>query len=375
MDRRWWWVGFVVLILTGGILLLFWTRRKSTLKPIKAHSHITPTTCASFSTTDPSCSSSPLFPSDRRRSKDTLKIVNFNAEWLFLFGGSGSVKCPAETCPWVNALSAANHVARVAQLLRKIDADIVHLSEVEDCRALRALLVGIPDLGYVPYLVKGNDRGTGQNVAMLSRIDPKGPLKRSNKRQDYPIKGSTCGGNPGSTGCSKHYIAPLSVSNSSGSTTNLVIVGLHLLAHPNDKVRCSQREAQATLLRDLAREHSQQGEKVILIGDYNDFDVKAIGPDGALPISKALEILYDGSGSGRSLVNAASLLPNEERYSCWYDKNNNCKVDGPQELSMFDHILLDQRLNIAEVRMYHEEMPTCTDRVSDHWPFAITIQL
>ena len=47
-----------------------------------------------------SCSQVPEIPEDRRPRKDRLRVASFNAEWLFLFGGSGSVDCPGRGCPW-----------------------------------------------------------------------------------------------------------------------------------------------------------------------------------------------------------------------------------------------------------------------------------
>lgn len=47
-----------------------------------------------------SCSEPPSEPEDRRVRKDRLRIASFNAEWLFLFGGSGTVQCPGKGCPW-----------------------------------------------------------------------------------------------------------------------------------------------------------------------------------------------------------------------------------------------------------------------------------
>jgi hypothetical protein len=46
------------------------------------------------------CFVAPAIRGDRRRDKDTLTVANFNAEWLFLEGGSGSIECPSESCPW-----------------------------------------------------------------------------------------------------------------------------------------------------------------------------------------------------------------------------------------------------------------------------------
>ncbi len=46
------------------------------------------------------CSAVPRESEDRRVKKSRLRVASFNAEWLFLFGGGGSVDCPGRGCPW-----------------------------------------------------------------------------------------------------------------------------------------------------------------------------------------------------------------------------------------------------------------------------------
>ena len=50
----------------------------------------------------PSCATIPDVPMDRRPwdRNGTLSVMNYNAEWLFYDGGSGSLKCPGPQCPW-----------------------------------------------------------------------------------------------------------------------------------------------------------------------------------------------------------------------------------------------------------------------------------
>jgi exonuclease III len=331
-----------------------------------------------YSTAPLNCFQAPSVPEDRRKDKKHLKIANFNAEWLFLFGGRGGIRCPAESCPWSTINEAMSHLSKVADMLAKIDADIVHLSEVEDCRVLSTLLKLIPgDHGYKPYIITGKDHATGQNVALLTRIDPFEDIQRTEKRGQYPVPQSTCGSNgpKGTIGVTKHYIARIKASNEKGKTFNFLFAGLHFLARPSDKTRCPQREAQAVVLRDLVRSKTMDGEYVVILGDFNDYDPLAIGVDNRKPISATLPILYQSSGRNMTIRNAAGLVPVEDRYSCWFDVNQNCRVDGNKERVMIDHILLDSRLNIVEAKFHHDYEPTCEDRVSDHWPFSVKLRL
>jgi hypothetical protein len=59
--------------------------------------------------------------------------------------------------------------------------------------------------GYKSYLRKGTDTYTGQNVGLLTRVDPVEDLWRSSNTAPYPISGSQCGysGSAGTYGCSK----------------------------------------------------------------------------------------------------------------------------------------------------------------------------
>lgn len=47
-----------------------------------------------------SCGAAPVQPGDRRANRDELTVGNFNAEWMFLFGGTGGLVCPGRACPW-----------------------------------------------------------------------------------------------------------------------------------------------------------------------------------------------------------------------------------------------------------------------------------
>lgn len=208
------------------------------------------------------CNLPPLNPGDRRVNKDILKIVNFNAEWLFLYGGSGSIKCPTQSCPWATKEDAQDHLKRVAAVIAKIDADVVNLNEVEDCRVLRVLLDLLPEgHGYLPYLVASRDSATGQHTALLTRIDPNLPVLRSDDRVSYPVPETECKRlNAGNLGVSKHHIAEIDVEDSTGRVIPLVFIGLHLLARPGDARRCTQREAQAVNQKQSRKMNTQKGK-------------------------------------------------------------------------------------------------------------------
>ena len=364
----WWWC-------LGGAGLTYVLLLRPRPSPTK--SWPAPSPAEQYQAHSPSCFQAPATPGDRRRDKSRLKVVNFNAEWLFLYGGRGNIRCPADSCPWTNMVSAAFHLAAVANLLATIDADVVHLTEVEGCRVLKALLESMPGKGhnYIPYLIDGKDHATGQNVALLTRVDPKTDLVRTDRRGHYPIAGSTCAiTRPGTIGSTKHYAARVDIANGRGQVIPFLFVGLHLLARPTDKTRCAQREGQAMVLRDLVRSLSTGNERIVMMGDYNDYDGEALGPDGERPLTQALRVLYDSSGSHRPLANAAKLIPASERYTCWFGRKQGGRA-GNRGKVMIDHILYDASLEVEKAEVHNGDPAAGDQRVSDHWPFSVTFKL
>ena len=320
---------------------------------------------------------------------------------------------------------AKKHFFRVLKLITKLDADIVHLNEVEDCRVLEAILRLLPPgHGYAAYMTPGTDTMTGQNVALLTRIDPSASLQKSDSRVAYPIAGSSCGisksyskgkARSGHVGLSKHYLAQFEISlpaavasekkrkrvkskyvksrlvqeskslfyGSKDQRFTLLMAGAHFIAQPGNADRCLRREAQATVLNRLlqgnldrlqAHKHPLPVE-LLITGDFNDHDREAPGASGEMPLSSTLQVLK--RVAGRSLFTAASWISHQpDRYSSWHDRNRNCIDDGNMEHSLIDHVLLSQGLKdrLYSVWMDHNETVSCTQRTSDHFPIIFEIK-
>lgn len=83
-----------VVSVSLGLVLLLFLNLSLWLSPPSPQPH------DFYGKTSPECFEPPKIPGDRRRDKEHLKIANFNAEWLFLYGGRGGMRCPAESCPW-----------------------------------------------------------------------------------------------------------------------------------------------------------------------------------------------------------------------------------------------------------------------------------
>lgn len=308
---------------------------------------------------------------DMRKDKSKLRIVQYNVEWLFVDYCKTS-DCPGNGCAWPNETAAVNHLNQVAKIIQQLHPDIINLCEVEGCDELNMLVNSTQNPSYNPYMVKGKDSSTGQNVGMLTLIDPTVNLYRTEERVIYPIPGSTCGytGIPTDTGVSKHYITEFKVNG-----LQLAMIGAHLIAFPTDKTRCAEREAQAQILQNVIYGYVEKGYEVVFLGDLNDFDAEVLDANNNKPISMVLDILKGNSGihSGKyGLFNIATNIPQTARFTDWWDQNNNCK-SAPTEFSMIDHILVTPILQkkIVGQFIYQEYTEYCGTMNSDHYPVVL----
>jgi len=318
------------------------------------------------------CPTAPTHPEDRRIDKSSLSIAAYNAEWLFL----NRSNCPGSGCPWANLAQAEIHLQHVADELVALNADIVSFEEVQDCYVLKKLNALVPSLQYLPYLVTGTDTSTGQNVAILTRIDPTTNVQRSTLRVTYPIPGSQCGvSSRGDSAVSKHYFATFNIT---GLPKPLTLFGMHFIAYPDDVYRCLQREAQASVIKTLVANALQQGHSTVVMGDFNDFD--GVVPDQAnsQPITQVLNLLRDPLPEvlGDELTNAASLAPVADRYTIWWDQDDDCSVT-PNELTSLDHILFSNDLHpfVQSVTFAHTYPAVCNTYESDHWPVMLHLHI
>ena len=331
------------------------------------------TICLSFSPYIKGDTECPIVSSfgDRRKDKNSLRLVQYNVEWLFIDYYSG-MDCPGNGCSWHTIDDAQTHLSYVANVVKNLQPDIINFCEVEGCDELNILKDQL-DSTYNPYLKKGTDTGTGQNVGMLTRIDPLVSLYRSEERIEYPISGTKCGTttSAGTSGVSKHYITEFALGG-----MNVAMIGAHLLAIPTDPSRCVQREAQAQVLQNIVSSYIQKGYEVILIGDMNDYDLEVLDLNSDKPTSRVLDIMkgLDGQLKGTyTLTNVAYRIGQSERYSDWWDSDNNCNTTSQKDLSMIDHILVTSKIDktIVNAYIYHGYKEYCGKWDSDHYPVVI----
>jgi len=266
------------------------------------------------------------------------------------------------------------HLSAIASVVSDIDADLINFVEVESCDELK-FLIDDPSLsgkGYLPYMIQGTDTATGQDVGMLTRVDPQISLYRTEKRVAYPVPTSTCTSTyTGTKGVSKHYVTTVNINN-----MNVAVIGAHLLAYPDDQGRCLEREAQASVLANMIQSYVDQKYEIIVFGDFNDFDKDVADRNDNVPISQVLSILK-GETLNYTLTNVATLAAKEDRYSDWWDENEDCVYE-LTEVSMIDHILLSEKLYNKVSNFYfayNEYTQACDDFYSDHFALVVDFDL
>jgi exonuclease III len=315
------------------------------------------------------------YSGDRRKNKNTLRIMQYNVEWLFIDYYSNA-NCPGDGCTWKNQSEAEKHMSYVSKAINNLNPDIINLCEVEGCDELNLLKSQLNN-NYTPYLKKGTDTATGQNVGMLTQIDPIISLYRTETKYNYPIPGSKCGynGTISSTSVSKHYITEFVFNK-----LNIAFISAHLIAMPTDPTRCSQREAQASILQSVIFNYINRNYEVIMIGDFNDYDAEEPDVNNNIPISSVIDILKGSSGeyAGKYvLYSAAENTYKNERYTNWWDSDNNCNTSAQKDYSMIDHVLLTKTIksHINNVFIYHDYDEYCGKYNSDHYPVIVDLVL
>ncbi len=288
----------------------------------------------------------PVVTEDHRADAERLVLMAWNAE--FLWDGRSPEEGEIDF-EWKGSPERAEaHMADVAAVVRAHDPDILHLSEVENRRALDTFNDKfLTESGYRAYFVPGTDTATGQDVALLSRVELES-ISRDPRR-----------GRSGSVrkGVSKHYVATLRAGD-----LRLGLVGIHLLARPHKESRVAAREAQADAVRGMAGELAEDGFSVVVWGDFNDFDGRTLDLRGNRPITRVLEWIrdLDPGNPNDDLINVADRLPRGQRYTNGRDA--------------IDHVLVSSDLaeRVVEVRIPHDHDPRA---VTNHFPVIVDLRV
>jgi len=307
---------------------------------------------------------------DRRINKDRIRLMQYNVEWLFIDYYSNS-DCPGDGCTWKNITHAEDHMNKVGDVIREVDPDIINICEIEGCDELN-ILRNITNNDYRGYLIKGTDTSTGQNVGIMTKIDPIYNLSRTDNKFTYPIEGSNCGyDGSGSTSVSKNYISYFNWNN-----IKVALIGFHLIAYPTKEDRCSKREAQAKIIEEEIIENIKKGYEIIAMGDFNDYDEEVLDINNSEPISKVLDIIKGYYNDVYELSNLNKFVTKDSRFTNWWDKNENCEST-MDEFVLLDHILVTEGLlrMVKNVEIYHNYNENCDKLDSDHYPVIVDFEL
>ena len=98
------------------------------------------------------------------------------------------------------------------------------------------------------------------------------------------------------------------------------------------------------------------------------------------PISKVLDILKGNYGDYAGtyfLYSVAENIKQSERYSDWWNSDDNCNTASTNDYSMIDHILVTEKIKkyISQVFIYHGYAEFCGKYNSDHYPVVVDLSL
>ena len=296
---------------------------------------------------------------DRRADPRRLTIMTFNAKFLWDGASPEEGQVPFA---WRGSPSLAEaHMAKIAEVIRRHDPDIVNLVEVEHLAALERFNdKHLGGLRYKAYLVQGRDTYTGQDVALLTRVDPDSMTRFDGSGTSGSVTKSV----------TKNYIARMTLGEH-----RVALIGIHLLAQPGEPKRVHPRQAQAEAVRQAAIGLTDEGYDLIVWGDMNDYD----GVDGDLldhqPITDVLQRIRGVAREIKrdDLTNVIARLPAEQRYTAFWDQDHDGEIDAPEEFSAIDHILLSPALSVrvTGVEIDHSFDPRV---VSDHFPIIVRLE-
>ncbi len=311
-----------------------------------------------------------------------LRIVTFNAEILTAPGVRAG---QLQKYRWDVARRA--QFERVAAVIETLNPDVLNLVEVTSREGVDLLINILHEKGlceYRGYHVENNDSYTGMDVALISKIAPD-PVQGQTIRTLLSPKGDPTWQERYSyqnkQGQLMHRTAGLSRMSVYLLTVDgyqLGFLGLHLKSNPSDPKSNAERSAQAKIVqRVLRQEIVQRGYLPIVLGDLNDYDPEV--PDRDLKRDTATTVLidikdFDPERPGPELVNVAQLMPRQaDRYTSFWDRNENRVSDPYDVFTMLDHILLPRELMPFVNRAFISH--SLAIETSDHMPVVVDLIL
>ncbi len=315
-------------------------------------------------------------------AETTLRIMTFNAEILVAPGErAGDI----EKYRW--DVAREEQFEKIAAVIEGLNPDVLNLVEVTSKGGVDKLVEMLHEKGltdYRGYHMESDDDFSKLDVALISRIEPEtidGQQIRkfhSNEddptwRQSFPAPSRSGGTFNANSFLSRHAVYMLDVNG-----YKLGFLGLHLKSNPSDDYSNAQRSAQAEVaVRVLRSQIAGKGYLPIVLGDINDFDPDVPDQDDNQDtVTEVIKNLkdFDPERSGPELDNVAKLMPRKaDRFTCFWDRNENGAKDPYDVFSMIDHIFLPTELMplVKRAFIFHG-VPL---EASDHYPVVVDLVL
>jgi len=283
----------------------------------------------------------------------SLRIATFNAEILT---APGSREGKLTKYRWDVARN--EQFERVAAVIEAINADVLNLVEVTSQESVELLIKILHEKGlddYQGYHVDGNDSFTSMDVALISRYAPQAIEGQAIRtmysaeddptwREMYQVQGRDGRTWNRNTSVSRNAVYLLDIAG-----YQLGFLGLHLKSNPSDDAANAKRSAQARIAQRIIRQEiTGRGYQPIVLGDINDYDGDVADRDETRStVTTVLRDLkdFDRRQAGDELVNVAQRMPRQaDRYTAFWDRNENGARDPYDVFTMIDHILLPREL-------------------------------
>lgn len=319
---------------------------------------------------------SPAYAAER------LRIVTYNVQNL---AAPGTRASRLQRYRWDIARNA--HLERVAATIEALEPDVINLLEVTSSEAIDELVRILHEKGlkqYVGHHVESNDRFTGFDVALITRIPPDevdgkqirtifSPSGDPTWREKYSYEDDE-----GSLREREHSLDRNAVYYMTVAGHRLGFLGLHLKSNPDDAYSNSRRMAEVRIAnRAVLREIVARGYTPIVLGDLNDYDpdVPDRDPERSTKTKALVSIKdYDPDSAGPELFNtAARIVRQADRYTSHWDRNENGARDPEDVFTMIDFVLVHKSLVPFIRRAFicrTGGLPT-----SDHWPVVVDLEL
>lgn len=310
-----------------------------------------------------------------------VSVASFNVERLF-----DTVADPNVGDPVIQAAYLEKRFKKLSLTIRNVlkTPDVLGLIEVENISILTqlatrinsdAVAAGEPDPAYTAHLLEGNDIG-GIDVAFLlksSRVSLVAPVEQINPTLTWADPGCT-------TNCPPELhdrpslVAKVLVNN--GTTNVPLTVVINHLRSLNGVDTDRTREKRKLQAEDIARwvdtrQLADPTEKIIMVGDFNAFEVNDGYVDvlntiagNPAPVDQVVKATDDLVAT--NLVVMTNTIAQAERYSFEFDGNAQALDHAIASANVAENLRLEYVRNNADFPESYRVNETRPERISDH---------